>query len=255
MKAVWKGSISFGLVSIPIGLYTSSTGKEYSFNMLHSKDGGRIRYKKICEKCGDEITKGDIVKGYQISKNEYVVLTDDDFAKIPLKSVKSIDIKYFFEPSELNIIYYSNFYFLGPMEGGEKAYAILIEAMKTTGTMGIGKVTLRNKEHLVALKGIDGGLLLAQLHYVDEIKNPETVPGWNPKVEFGDEELELAERLLLAMKKPLKLEEFSDNYKDALSRLIEAKLAGKEIVVSEEVKEARTLVDALKSSLEAVKSE
>jgi len=254
MKAVWKGSISFGLVSIPIGLYTSSSGKEYSFNMLHSEDGGRIRYKKICEKCGEEISKEDIVKGYQISKNEYVVLTDDDFAKIPLSSVKNIDIKYFFEPSELNILYYSNFYFLGPLEGGEKAYAILIEAMNSTGTMGIGKVTLRNKEYLVALKSIDGGLLLAQLRYIDEVKNPEDVPGWNPKVEFSDEELELAERLLLAMKKSLRIEEFRDNYKEALSRLIEAKLSGKEIVVSEEIKEAGTLVDALKSSLEAVKS-
>jgi len=268
MKAIWKGSISFGLVSIPVKMYSATTTKELRFNMLHAEDGGRIHFKKYCEKCGKEVSKDEIVKGYQISSNEYVVLTDEDFSKVPLKTVKNIEIKQFFEPSELNIIYYSNFYYLSPEKGGEKAYAILKEAMNITNTMGIGKVTLRNREYLVTLKSFNGslssaevskskissgGILLAQLHYVDEVRNPIEIPGWNQVVEVSEEELELAKQLLNAMKKPLKLEEYRDEYKESLMKLIEAKLEGKEITVTEEVKAVKSLVDALKSSLEAVK--
>lgn len=263
MKAIWKGSISFGLVSIPVKMYSATTTKELKFNMLHAEDGGRIHYRKFCEKCGKEVNKDEIVKGYKISGNEYVILTDEDFSKIPLKTVKNIEIRQFFDPSELNLIYYNSFYYLSPEKGGEKAYAILKEAMNSTNTMGIGKVTLRNREYLVTLRSFDhfraesaykvGGILLSQLHYVDEIRNPMEVPGWNQEIEVSEEELELAKQLLNAMKKPLKLEEYRDEYKEGLMKLIEAKLEGKEITVTEEVKAVKSLVDALKSSLEAVK--
>jgi DNA end-binding protein Ku len=234
-------------------MYTATITKDLKFNMLHSKDSGRIRYQKICQKCGQEVYKDDIVKGYEISKNEYVVLTEDDFSKVPLKTVKNIEISQFFDPSELNIIYFSNFYYLSPEKGGEKAYYILKKAMDMTNSMGIGKVSFRNREHLVALRSFNGGLLLAQLHYIDEIRNPAEVSGWNARVEISDEELELAKQLLNAMKKPLKLEEYRNEYKEALTKLIEAKLAGKEVSVVEEVEAAKSLVDALKSSLEIAK--
>lgn len=254
MKATWKGSISFGLVSIPVKMYNATSTKELKFNLLHVKDGGKIRYKKFCEKCQTEVPKDEIVKGYEVSKNEYVILTDEDFEKIPLKTVKNIEIRQFFDPSDLNVIYYSGFYYLVPEKGGEKAYYLLKEAMKSTNSMAIGKLGLRGREHLVALKPFDGGLLLAQLHYIDEIRNPAEIPGWGVEVEVSEEEFELAKQLILAMKKPLKLEEYRDEYKEALLQLIEAKLAGKEIrVVTEEVAAAKSLMDALKASLEAVK--
>ncbi len=253
MKAVWKGSISFGLVNVPVKMYTATSTRDLSFNMLHSKDKGRIHYKKFCSKCGQEVSKDEIVKGYPISKDEYVVLTDDDFAKVPLKSLKTIEIKQFFEPSELGVIYYNNFYYLAPEKGGEKPYYILKEAMKSTNSMGIGKLSFRNREHLIGLKSFDGGLLLAQLYYIDEVRGPEEVPGWNPSVDVNDEEMDLAVQLINHMKKPLKLEEYKDEYKEALMELIEAKLAGKKVTVSEEVAEAESLVDALKSSLEKAK--
>ncbi len=253
MRASWKGSITFGLVTIPVKVYTAILPKELKFSLLHSADGGRIRYKKVCEKCGKEVSNDEIVRGYEISKNEYVILTDEDFEKVPLKTVKNIEIKQFFDPSELGVIYYSNFYYVSPDKGGEKAYYLLKRAMRETDSMAIGKMGMRGKEHLVALKAFDGGLLLAQLHYIDEIRNPAEVPGWGVEVEVSDEELDLAKKLIMAMKRSLKLEEYRDEYKEALMKLIEAKLAGREITITGGVEEVKSLMDALKASLEAVK--
>lgn len=253
MRASWKGNIAFGLVTVPVKVYSAVLPKEIKFHMLHSVDGGRIRYRRFCEKCGKEVPKDEVVKGYEISKNEYVVLTDEDFEKIPLRTVKSIEIKQFFDSTELGIIYYNNFYYVSPDKGGEKAYYLLKEAMKETQSMAIGKMVMKGKEHLVILKHFNGGLLLAQIHYIDEIRSPAEVPGWGVKVDVSTEELELAKKLILAMKKPLKLETYRDEYKKALMDLIEAKLAGKEIVVSKGAEEAKSLMEALKESLEAVK--
>lgn len=253
MRAVWKGTINFGLVSIPVKAYSATISKEVKFHLLHSKDGGRIRYRKFCEKCGGEISDEEIAKGYEISKNEFVIITDEDLEKIPLKSAKGVEIKRFFEPTELGEIYYGGFYYITPDKGGEKAYVLLREAMKATNLMGVGKVSLRGKESLVALKSFNGGIVLANLHYVDEIRNPLEVPGWGVNAEISDEELELAKKLIMAMKKPLKLEEFKNDYKEALLKLIDAKLAGKEIVIAEEPKTAKSLMEALKASLEAIK--
>lgn len=254
MRATWRGSITFGMVVIPVKVFTATLPKELKFNLLHSADNGKIRYRKICEKCGKEVSNEEIVRGYEISKNEYVVLTDEDFEKIPLKTVKSIEIRQFFDPEELGMIYYSNFYYVSPDKGGEKAYYLLKRAMDETGSMAVGKMGMRGKEHLVALKAFNGGLLMAQLHYIDEIRNPAEVPGWGVEVEVSDEELELAKKLIMAMKKPLKLEEYRDEYKEALMEVIEAKLAGREVAVVEGVEEVKSLMDALKASLDAIKS-
>jgi len=253
MRASWKGSISFGLVSIPVKAYNTAVPKEIKFTLLHSKDVGRIRYRKYCEKCGEEVSDEEIARGYEVSKNEYVILTDEDLEKIPLKSAKSIEIKQFFEPSELGIIYYSQFYYLVPEKGAEKAYYLLKEAMRETNLMGIGKIAMRGREGLVALKEFDGGILLSSLHYIDEIRSPREIANWGVKAEVSEEELELAKKLVIAMKKPLKLEEFRNEYKEALMKLIDAKLAGREVLVAEETPSARSLMDALKASLEAVK--
>lgn len=253
MRAIWKGAISFGLVSIPVKAYNATVPKEVKFHLLHSKDGGRIRYKRFCEKCGEEVSDEEIVRGYEIAKNEFVILTDEDLEKIPLKSTKSIEIKQFFEPSELREIYYSGFYYVSPDKGGEKAYVLLREAMKATNLMGIGKISFRGRESLVALKSFNGGIVLANLHYLDEIRNPAEVPMWGVEVEVSEEELELAKKLIVAMKKPLNLAEFRNEYKEALLKLIDTKLAGKEIMITEEPKTARSLIEALKASLEAIK--
>ncbi|NHW89409.1 MAG: Ku protein [Archaeoglobales archaeon] len=254
MRAVWKGSISFGLVSIPVKAYNATNPKEVRFSLLHSKDGGKIRYRKFCEKCKEDVSDEEIVRGYEIAKNEYVILTEEDLEKIPLKSVKSIEIKRFFDPIELREIYYSSFYYVVPDRGGEKAYALLREAMRATNLMGIGKIGMRGREGIVALKWFNGGIVMAGLHYVDEIRNPKEIPNWGIDVEISEEELDLAKKLIMAMKKPLNLEEFRNEYKEALLKLIDAKLAGREIITAaEEVPSAKSLMEALKASLEAVK--
>lgn len=253
MRATWKGSITFGLVSIPVKAYNAAVPKEIKFTLLHSKDGGRIRYKKFCEKCGEEVHDEEITRGFEISKNEFVILTDEDLEKIPLKSAKNIEIKQFFEPSELGIIYYSHFYYLSPEKGAEKAYYLLKRAMGETKLMGIGKIGMRGREGLVTLREFNGGILLGNLHYIDEIRSPKEIPGWGIEADVSEEELELAKKLVIAMKKPLKLEEFRNEYKEALMKLIDAKIAGKEVIISEKVPTARSLIDALKASLEAVK--
>jgi DNA end-binding protein Ku len=254
MKAIWKGSISFGLVNIPVKLYTSTLPRELNFKLLHAEDGGRVRYKRVCEKCGKELVKDEIVRGYEISKNEFVILTEDDFSKIPLKTVKYVEIKQFFSPEELGVIFYSGFFLVSPDKGGEKAYYLLRKAMEETDSMGIGKITLRNREYLVAIKPYDGGLILVQLHFIEDLRNPATVYGWGMEVEVSEEELNLAKELVLAMKKPLRIEEFVDEYKEALMALITAKIEGKEISVAEEIQASKSLIDALKASLEGVKS-
>lgn len=253
MKAIWKGNITFGLVSIPVKLYNARLSREISFHMLHSADGGRIRFRKICEKCGREVSRDEIVKGYEISKNEYVILTDEDLERIPLKSTREIKVQQFFDPSELDMIYYGNFYYVSPDSGGEKAYSLLKVAMEDTGSAGLGKLTIRGKEYLAAIRPFGDGLVLAQIHYLDEIRSPYEVPNWGAKADYTRDELELAKQLVLAMKKPLKLEEYRNEYKDALMKLIEAKLAGQEVKIAEEVRMTKSLVEALKESLEAVK--
>ncbi|MCS7119442.1 MAG: Ku protein [Archaeoglobaceae archaeon] len=253
MRAVWKGSINFGLVSIPVKAYNATVPKEVRFTLLHSKDGGKIRYRKFCEKCKEDIPDEEIVKGYEIAKNEYVVLTEEELEKIPLKSIKSIDIKRFFDPAELREIYYSDFYYVVPDRGGERAYTLFKYAMRDTNLMGVGKIGMRGRERVVALKWFNEGILLVNLHYVDEIRNPKEIPNWGANFEISDEELELAKRLIMAMKKPLNLEEFKNEYKDALMKLIDAKLAGKEMIVAQDFPTVKSLMDALKESLEIIK--
>jgi DNA end-binding protein Ku len=252
MKAVWKGAISFGMVNIPVKLYTPTVSSKIEFHMLHSEDGGRIRYKRVCEKCGKELSRDEIVKGYEISKNEYVILTDDDLLKIPLRTLRHIDIRQFFSPSELGIVFYNGFYLISPDKGGEKAYHLLKKAMEDLDLMGIGKITMRNREYLVAVKPYENGLILIQLHFLEDMRNLSEVPGWNEVVEITDEELELAKKLLNAMKRPLRLEEFRDDYRNALMELISARIEGREVKVEEEITASRSLLDALKASLEVV---
>ncbi len=253
MKAVWKGSISFGLVNIPVKLYNAGLSREIQFRLLHKKDGGRIRFRKVCEKCGEDVSREDTVRAFEISKNEYVILTEEDFKSLPLKSTRTIEIQQFFDPSELDIIHYEHFYYASPDRGGEKSFALLTRAMERAGSMGIGKMTMRGKERLMTLRPYHGGIVVCQIRYLDEIKPIAEVPGWNPEVDVSDEEIGLAVQLINAMKKPLRLEDYTDNYRMALSRLIEAKLSGKEIQApAPPSQHTESLMDALRASLESV---
>ena len=254
MRASWKGTISFGLVSIPVKVYAAQRDRSVSFTLLHKECLTPIKYKKWCPKCNREVSSDEIVKGYEIAKGEYVVLTDEDLAKIPLKSVKSVQIPGFVDAGELkNPILIRKAYYIVPDKGGEKAYALLREALKAEGKVAIAKVTIRNKEYLAAIVPLNHILALVLLYYADEIVPESELPAI-PAVEVSPEELELAKELIRMLSKPFVHEEYRDEYRKALEELIKQKLEGKEVVIPEtKPEEIKELVEALKATVAEIK--
>src|SRR2546421_11951916 len=170
-RAMWKGAISFGLVSIPVAVYPATEEKSLKFNQLHDEDMGRIRYQRVCEADGEVVAYEHIVKGYEYEKGKYVLLTDEDFDAVPLESNRMIDIHQFVEQDEIDPIYYKKTYYLVPEESGIKAYALLRQAMEEDGRVGLAKVSFRDKEHLAALRFKEGSFVLETMFWPDEIRD------------------------------------------------------------------------------------
>jgi DNA end-binding protein Ku len=172
-RAMWKGAISFGLVTIPVAVYPATEEKSVRFNQLHEKDGGRIKYKRVCSKEGEEVPFDEIVKGYEYEKDHYVTLSDEDFDAVPVASSRSIDIHQFVDLEEIDPMLYKKSYFLVPEETGAKAYALLREAMADENKVGVAKVSFRDKEHLAALRFVDDAFVLETMFWPDEIRSEE----------------------------------------------------------------------------------
>ncbi len=254
MRASWKGTISFGLVSIPVKLYGAQKDRSVSFTLLHKECGTPIKYKKWCPHCQKEISSEEIVKAYEISKGQYVVLTEEDFAKLPLKSLKSIRIEGFVPAEQvLKPLLIRKVYYVVPDKGGEKAFVLLRRVLKEEGKVAVAKVTIRNKEYLAAIVPYKNILLLVLLYYADEIV-PEAELPLVPEVEVSEEEVELAKELVRMMSKEFEHEKYVDEYRKALEELIRSKLEGKEIVIPEtKPEEVKELLEALKATVAAVK--
>jgi DNA end-binding protein Ku len=253
-RAMWKGAISFGLVTIPVAVYPATEEKTLRFNQLHDEDGGRIRYKRVCEKDGEEVTFEHIVKGYEVEKDRYVVLTDDDFDAVPVESSRAIDIVQFVEIDEIDPVMFKKSYYLVPEETGAKAYALLREAMREDDRVGIAKVSFRDKEHIAALRFKDDAFVLETMFWPDEIRQAD-FGGVDVKADVRDNELTMARQLIDSLTGEWAPEQFSDAYRDALLQIVEAKLNGQEIEVVEP-EQAATVVDlmeALKASVAAAK--
>jgi DNA end-binding protein Ku len=251
---MWKGAISFGLVTIPVAVYPATEEKTLRFNQLHDEDGGRIRYKRVCEKDGEEVTFEHIVKGYEVEKDRYVVLTDDDFDAVPVASSRAIDIVQFVEIDEIDPVLFKKSYYLVPEETGAKAYALLREAMREDDRVGIAKVSFRDKEHIAALRFKDDAFVLATMFWPDEIRQAD-FGGVDVTTDVRDNELTMARQLIDSLTSEWAPEQFSDAYRDALLQIVEAKLNGQEIEVVEP-EPAATVVDlmeALKASVAAAK--
>ena len=254
---MWKGAISFGLVSIPIRLYPATEEKTLRFNQLHDEDGGRIKYVRVCSVDGEEVTFDHIVKGYEYEKDKYVILSDDDFDAVPVESGRSIEILQFVDLDEIDPIYYKKTYYLIPEEMGVKAYTLLREAMSQTGRVGIAKVSFRDKEHLAALRFRDDVFLLETMFWPDEIRAAEFDEiGQATKAKVRPQEVTMAESLIDNLTSEFKPEEYRDDYRAALLQIVEKKVAGEEIEVLPQVEETKVvdLMDALKASVEATKS-
>ena len=256
MRSIWKGHIRFSLVTIPIRIYNAvDAGEAIKFNQLHKDDNGAVGYEKKCKKCGKALTSEEIVKGYEFEPEQYVIISPEDLAKIKLKSTKVIEIEGFIEASEVHPSLYESPYFAGP-DGlvATKTYSLLAQALKTSGKVGIGKVLLREREEVVMVGPMDGGIVLYKLRNPQELRKMENVPQIEKK-DVNKDELKLSISLVESMASSLKEMDLTDGYRDALREMIEAKIAGKEVVqVAEEEKPVVDIMSALKQSIEQAKA-
>ena len=259
MRSMWRGTIRFSLVSIPVKIYSAiETSEKIQFNQLHRDDFGAIGYDKRCKKCNEVVTNDQITKGYQYEPDRYAIVEPDDLAKIKIKTTKAVDIVGFVAREEIPTTFYDAPYFAGP-DGpiSENPYALLREVMKQTGKIAVAKVVLRDREDLVALFPHDDGLVIQKLRYPHELRKMEDVPDFETVQRLDGEklnknELELATTLVHQMATTLSEVDTEDNYFNALRTLVDSKIQGREVTELEEVDEVPRLdlMSALKKSLE-----
>ena len=256
MRSIWKGHIRFSLVTIPIRIYNAvDTEETIRFNQLHKEDNGAVGYEKKCKKCGKTLTTEEIVKGYQFEPEQYVIVSPEDLAKIKLKSTKVIEIEGFIDAAEVHPSLYESPYLVGP-DGlvAAKTYSLLSEALKASGRVGVGKVVLRDREEAVMVAPADGGIMLYKLRQPNEVRKMDAVPQIEHK-EVNKDELKLSLSLVESMASSLKELDLTDHYRDALREIIEAKIAGREIVSApEEEKPVIDIMTALRESIEQAKA-
>jgi DNA end-binding protein Ku len=229
-RAIWKGSISFGLVNIPIVLYPATKWEELKFRLLRKTDLSPVNYKRVAEKDGKEVPWDQIVKGYEYEKGKYVVLQDEDFQRVDIEATQTVDIQDFVELDEIDPIFFYKPYYLEPQKGGDKAYALLRDALKDSKKVGVAKVVIKTREYLAGVKPEDGALVLELMHFADELADTSKlhIP---KKVEVGKREMTMAKSLIDSMSSKWNPEKYKDDYREALMEVIEEKVeaGGKEI--------------------------
>jgi DNA end-binding protein Ku len=229
-RAIWKGSISFGLVNIPIALYPATRREELRFRLLRKSDLSPVNYKRVAEKDGKEVSWDEIVKGYEYEKGKYVVLKDEDFERVDLEATQTVDIQDFVDQEQIDPMFFYKPYFLEPQKGGDKAYVLLRDALKESNKVGIAKVVIKTRQYLAGVKPEDGALVLELMHFADELADPGKlhVP---KKTEVGKREMNMAKSLIDSMSSKWDPEKYKDDYREALMEVIEEKVeaGGKEI--------------------------
>jgi DNA end-binding protein Ku len=249
-RAIWSGAISLGLVNVPVRMYSAIDEKDLHFHFLHTKDNSRIGYEKVCKLEGKPVPDDEVGRAFEVAKGEYVYLTDEDFAAAEGKGYKTIDLSDFVDYSEVDPIYFERTYFLGPDRGGEKAYALLVEALRRSGCAGIGKYVMRGKQSLGCVRVRKGVLTLEKMHFADEVRPVEDLE--IERVSAGRRELEMAEELIDRFTGRFDISKYKDDYRRALLRVIQAKRKGKEIGVEpREESETPDLIEALRASVRA----
>lgn len=257
-RAIWSGSISFGLVNIPVKLYNAVSRKGVSFNQLEANTGARIKYKKVSAESGEEVSADQIVKGYEISKGQYVTVEEDELASLDPEALRTIDIAEFISLDEIDPLFFDSGYYLAPDGPTAKAYALLEKAMEDERKVAIATFVMRTKKYLAAIRPKDGRLLLSTMVYADEIVEPEQIAEFDmlDQVDLPDKELKMARQLIESLSAPFTPEEFADDYREAVLELIEKKAAGEEIVAAPSLPSAEKVVDlmaALEASVAAAK--
>src|SRR6476659_755603 len=230
MRAIWKGSISFSLVNIPISLYPATRREELKFRLLRRSDLSPVNYKRVAEADGKEVPWDEIVKGYEYEKGKYIVLKDEDFQRADIEATQTVDIQDFVDQEEIDPMFFYKPYYLEPQKGGDKAYVLLRETLAKSGKVGIAKVVIKTRQYLAGVKPEDGALVLELMHFADELADPQKlhVP---KKLEVGKREMNMAKLLIDSMTSKWQPEKYKDDYREALMDVIEEKVeaGGKEI--------------------------
>jgi DNA end-binding protein Ku len=256
-RAIWSGAISFGLVNVPVKLYSATSPKSVRFHQLSSKTGARIRQKRVDPTTDEEVPYEEIVKGYEITPEHYVLISTDELDALDPKATRTIDIEEFVDLAEIDPIYYDHSYYLAPATGGAKAYRLLGDAMRESGKVGIGKVVLRSKQQLCALRPAGEALALSTMLYGDEVLSPDRLDELESvsEAEATKRELTMAQQLIESLSADFEPEKYHDEYRARVLDLIERKAAGEEIAIQPQAEEpaaAPDLMAALEASLAAV---
>jgi DNA end-binding protein Ku len=257
VRPIWKGAISFGLVTIPVALFTATEDKRPKFRQLRSGDHARIRYKRVAESDGEEVPYDDIVKGYEFEKDRYVVFTDDELeAALKAKGSGMVDVVQFVDIEEIDPIYYRSSYYLGPEKSGVKAYRILHDALASKGMVGLARVAIRDREYPATLRADDGVIVMETMYWPDEIREP-AFEELTEEIEVRPEELKMAELIIDNLTSTFDPTAWIDDSRNAVEELAKRKLDGEEIVTAAGTPQAAEVVDimeALKASVEATKA-
>ena len=223
MRAIWKGSISFGLVNIPIALYPATRTEDLKFRLLRSKDLSPVNYKRVAEADGKEVTWDQIVKGYEYEKGKFVVIKDDDFKRVDIEATQTVDIINFVDLDEVNPVFFHKPYYMEPQKGGDRAYVLLREALESAGKIGIAKVVIKTRQHLAAIKPQGDGLMLELMHFAAELRDVEDFR--QPREsKIAKKELDMAKSLINSMTEKWDPEAYKDDYREALEEMIEEKV-------------------------------
>lgn len=254
MRSLWKGAVSFGLVHIPVKLYPATRSKDVSFNQLHEVCGSRIRYKRFCPHCNVEVTQESIVRGYEYDKDKYVIVSDEELDQLPVAGTKTIEIKQFVRLEEIDPVFYDKTYYLEPADGGGKAYALLRQALRQTGRIAIAVVVLRTKGSLCTLRVGGDALVMETMFYPDEIRPTAALTGLDEHPDLVEQELSLAVQLVESLTEPFAPDRYDDEYRRALTALINDKIRGEEIAIAPVAAPTGKVADlmaALRASLQA----
>lgn len=255
-RPIWSGSVSFGLVSVPVKLYSATSAKEVRFHLLHDADGGRIQQKRVCSVDGEEVPWEHIVKGYEISKGRSVTVGRDELEKLSPRKSQSIEIEDFVDLAQIDPIYYETTYYLVPDKGANKPYALLVEAMKRTHKVGVARFVLRTRQYLCAVRPLDRALVVSTMLYADEVVSQDELEGIpDSHSKPGERELKMAEQLVGSLAADFDAKKYKDDFREQVLALLGRKAEGEEIVAGEPEEKPRgkvvNLMDALQKSLAA----
>ncbi|XVV07750.1 Ku protein [Actinosynnema sp. CA-248983] len=256
MRSVWRGAISFGLVTIGVRLYTATEEHDFRFHQVHREDGGRIRYKRVCQVCGEEVAYADIAKGYELDDGRVVVMDNEDFDKLPINTDHAIDVLEFVPAEEIDPIYFQKSYYLEPDKAATRPYVLLRTALERSGQLAVVKITIRQRETLAMLRAREDLLVMHTMLWPDEVRKPE-FDFLDGDVEVRPQELKMASSLVESMAGSFDPDDFTDDYTDAMQKLIEAKAEGAELPEQPEAEEAGEVIDlmtALERSVEQARS-